>query len=50
MKNTLYLHAIMALLGLGRSARAEAAQFFKIENQLNAALDLQVAATLPLIK
>jgi hypothetical protein len=28
----------------------KAAQFFQIENQLNAALDLQVAASLPLIK
>jgi hypothetical protein len=28
----------------------KAAQFFQIENQLNAALDLQLAATLPLIK
>ena len=28
----------------------KAAQFFQIENQLNAALDLQLAASLPLIK
>ena len=28
----------------------KAAQFFQIENQINAALDLQVAASLPLIK
>jgi hypothetical protein len=28
----------------------KAAQFFQIENQLNAALDLQLAAALPLIK
>jgi len=28
----------------------KAAQFFQIENQLNAALDLRLAASLPLIK
>jgi hypothetical protein len=28
----------------------KAAQFFQIENQLNAALDLQLAAALPLIQ
>ena len=28
----------------------KAAQFFQIENQINAALDLQLAASLPLIR
>jgi ribosomal protein S26 len=30
--------------------RKKAAQFFQIENQVNAALDLQLAASLPLIQ
>ena len=42
-------NAVLCAFGLLTAAGAHA-QFFQIENQLNAALDLQLAASLPLIK